>query len=290
MNIAVCIKQVPDINLPINIYFDNNSADQEDLVQIVNPSDMSAVEVAVRIKEIRGAGKVTILSFGNRETEKSLRKCLALGADEAILILDHLSQADSHVISSVLAKVLGAGEYDLILCGNRARDMEVSGGQNGPRIASLLDLPFVTNIEHIEISDDGKTAKVHQKLEKGDKNVVECQLPALFTISETITTPRYPSFPESLAALRAEVKKLTIKDIELQERDLGPLIQIRDIFPPKARLKKIFTPASSLSAEERIKLMISGDPSKKKESDLIEGSSDQLANRIIEFLNSLEII
>jgi electron transfer flavoprotein beta subunit len=290
MNIAVCVKQVLDINLPINLDFDNKSVDQEDVIQIVNPSDMSAVEAAVRIKENRVGGKVTILSFGNRETETFLKKCLALGADEAILILEHLSHFDSHVIASVLAKALGPAQYDLILCGNKAKDMELSGGQVGPRIASLLNLPFITNVDYIEISNDGKTAKIKKKLEKGDKNIVECRLPALFTVSETINKPRYPAFPESLSAVRAEVKKLTINDIEIQEGDLEPLIEVIDIFPPKARQKKIFTPASSLSAEDRIKLMILGDPSKKKESDLIEGSSDQLASRVIEFLNSLEII
>jgi len=289
MNIVTCVKQVPDTNLPIKLDYNHGLVDPDDMIHIINPCDRVAVEEAVRIKE-KGGGKVTLISFGISDVERSLKKCLALGADDAILILDHLFQFDSHVTSSVLAKAIGTLDYDLILCGNRAKDMEMGGGQCGPRIAALLGLPFVTNVDHIKISDDGKIATVHQKIERGNKNIIECPMPSLFTVSETINTPRYPSFPASLSAIQSEVQKFTLEDIGLHENDLNPMIKIINLIPPKPRQKRIFTLDSSLPAEERIKLMLSGDPSKEKKGDFIEGSPDKLVDSIFEFLNELKMI
>jgi electron transfer flavoprotein beta subunit len=291
MNIIVFVKQVPDINLPINIDYDNNTVDTEDLIYIINPCDMVAVEEAVRIREKRGRGKVTVVSLGTSDIEPNLKKCLALGADEAILIKNSLfDYLDPHGISYVLAKAIGSLEYELILCGNKAKDIELGGGQTGPRIAGLLGLPFVTNIDKLKISNDGKKLIVHKRLERGNKNIIECPLPALLTVNENLNTPRYPSFPSSLRSIKSEIKKIDADDIGVQADSLSPLVKVLNIIPPKARQRKIFTVDSSLHADDRVRLVLSGGDLRKKTTALLEGSPDKLKDDIIEFLIKNEII
>ncbi len=286
MNVVVCVKEVPDINLPLAIDFDRGFVNAEDTIPIVNPCDRSAVEEAIAIKERKGKGKVTLLSLGPTRAVRSLRKCLAMGADEAVLIdQGSMSDLDSHGISNVIASALRTLKYDLLLCGGKARDMQLGGGQSGPRIATLLGLPFVTEVDLIEISDDDRKSKVHQRLEKGNKNIIECPLPALFTISENANQPRYPTFTSSLHAIRCKVDIVTIESFGLSYSDLRPLTKVMQVIRPKPRQKKIFTPDVKLSAEDRIKAMLGGG-AKEKKSEFLEGNPDWLAENIVKFLNS----
>lgn len=289
VNIVVCVKEVPDINLPLAIDFETGSLDDDDIVYTISSCDLAAVEEAVRLKEERGSGAVTIVSLGARKDARSLKKCLAIGADEAILIdVQSIEQIDTHSICTVLAEAIKTLDYDLVLCGSKAQDMQLGGGQTGPRIAALLDLPFVTEIDRIEVSENGSKSRVHQRLEKGNKYVIECSLPALFTVNENANTPRYPTFSSSLHAVRKNVSMRTADAFGLDYRELRPVTRVLKTLRPKPRQRKMAIPDSSLSAEDRIKAMLGGG-TKQKESDIEEGSPDQLADSIMKFLHSLGI-
>jgi len=293
MKVVVCIKQVPDINVWIDVDPLTNSIDAEDMVYIVNPSDAVAVEAALAVKETTGNGKVIIISLGPERTKKALRKCLAIGADDAIhLKVNGHDNLDVFKTSQALAKAIDSLEYDLILCGDRAKDSEMSGGQVGPMIAEMLGLPHVSEIDRMEISPDRKKAVVHRKLERGDRDVVECLLPALFTVTSGLNSPRYPSFPSSLKAIRSEIKEIGLEDLGLEVVDWrykSAMTEVIKISPPKPRQKKIFTPDSHLSAFERVNVIMSGGIAEKK-GDLIEGSPSEMAEKVVEFLIKENII
>ena len=122
MNIIVCIKQVPDTN-EIRIDPETGNLIREGVPSIVNPDDKHAVEEAVAIKEKHG-GKVTAITMGPPQAEEALRECLAMGADEAVLLSDRaFSGADTSATSYTLGiAIRKIGEFDLILCGREALD------------------------------------------------------------------------------------------------------------------------------------------------------------------------
>jgi len=294
MKVIVCIKQVPDINVWIEVDPFTNSIDTEDMVYIVNPSDVVAVEAALAIKEATGNGEVILISLGPERVRKALRKCMAMGAaDEAIHLRvsasDHL---DVFKTSQALAKAIDSLEYDMILCGDRAKDMELSGGQVGPMIAEMLGLPHVSEIDQMEISPDRKKAVVHRKLERGNREVVECLLPTLFSVAPGLNSPRYPSFSSSLKAIRSEIRKIGLESLGLESGDWGDrsaVTELLKISTPKPRQKRIFTPESHLSASERINLIMAGGIAEKK-GDFIEGSPGEMAEQVVEFLVKENII
>lgn len=293
MKVVVCIKQVPDVNVWIEVDSHTNSIDTEDMIYIVNPSDAVAVEAALAIKESLGGCEVILISLGPERVEEALRKCLAMGADEAIhLRVGASDNPDVFKTSRALAKAIDSLEYDVIFCGDRAKDSELSGGQVGPMIAEMLALPAVSEIDRMEISPDRKKAVVHRKLERGDREVVECLLPALFTVSLGMNTPRYPSFPFSLKAIKSEIREIRLEELGSESvdwEDKTALTDVIKITPPKPRQKKIFTPDSHLSASERINLIMSGGIDEKK-GDLIEGSPSDIAKQVCEFLIKEKII
>lgn len=263
------------------------------MVYIVNPSDVVAVEAALAIKEATGNGEVILISLGPESVKRSLRKCMAMGADDAIhLRVNGPDNLDVFKTSQALAKAIDSLEYGLILCGDRAKDSELSGGQVGPMIAEMLGLPHVSEIDTMEISPDRKKAIVHRKLERGDRDVVECLLPALFTVTSGLNSPRYPSFPLSLKAIRRKIREIRLEDLGLQSGDWrykSAMTEVIKISPPKPRQKKIFTPDSHLSASERISMIVSGGIAEKK-GDLIEGSPGEMAEQVVEFLIKENII
>ena len=120
MNIVVCVKLVPDVSI---ISLDPNTGliDSDDLVYVINPYDVVAVEAAVRIKDEDGVSRVTLISVAPPSTKGLLHRGLAIGADEAMLLWDSgFDNYDSYATGVILAKAIGSLQYDLILCGQKA--------------------------------------------------------------------------------------------------------------------------------------------------------------------------
>jgi electron transfer flavoprotein beta subunit len=146
LNIVVCVKPVPDVSI---VSLDTEGhLDKDDFVYIVNPCDMVAVEEAVHIKEENPEGEVIIMSMAPPSTERLLHRCLAIGADEAMLLWDaNLHGADSHAIGVIIAQAISSLQYDLVLCGNRADD--TAAGQTGYVIAHKLGIPVISRVTDI---------------------------------------------------------------------------------------------------------------------------------------------
>ncbi len=291
MNILVCVKQVPDISSVTNLDSGNISIENEYLTCIVNPYDMLAVEEAVRIREKSNEGQVILLSLGRSSALDTLRECLSLGADKAILLSDaDFDGSDSYSTAVVLAEAIKQMEFDLILCGVRAVD--TNAGQVGSLIASMLDIPLVSAVTNIDVSPGSQKLIAHRKLEGGNREVIETSLPALLTVEAGINVPRYASLPVLIAAQRKTIEQLGRTELGLapeQIRSRDTALQKQGLSIPKPRPKKLFTPDSNLPAAERMRLIMSGGISEKK-TDVLQGNPAEIAANLLKYLKQEKIV
>lgn len=287
MNIIVCLNFLPDVNI---ITLDNGRIDQEDLVYMIHPSDLVAVEAAVRIKEENGLGKVILFAISSPSGERLLRRCLSIGADEAILIDDpNFKNPDGYSAGAILAKCCRTMDFDLILCGQGALDS--LGGQTGYVMADLLSLPIVSRVTKINLLPEKNELVLEKKLERGYRERLELALPAVITVEENLNEPRYPSLPNMLCALSKEIKKMNRKNLNFTPEEANltqSKIELLYMKTPKARPKKIFTPDTNLSAEDRMWQIMSGGLQEKNKA-LFEGSPEELSWKFVEYLTQLEI-
>jgi electron transfer flavoprotein alpha/beta subunit len=287
VNIAVCIKPVPDTSV-VTLDPDTRLIDSDDIVYIVNPHDMVALEEAVRIKERYENSRITLVSVAPPEAKRLLHQCLAVGADEAVLIWDKdFENYDSHAIGVVLAKYLAPSQYDLILCGQKAIDTEA--GQTGNIIAEKLGIPITSRIVKIDIMPDARKADVESKLEKGNRAQMEVLLPALFAVELDLNEPRYASLPSLMAGLKKDIIECGKETLGLSHGEADSKTETVTLSLPKPRPKKIFTPDSQLSAEERLRLVISGGVT-QKQSDVLEGNASNIATTVVQFFNEKKFI
>lgn len=291
MNIVVCVKPVPDVSIvSLNTHLDGH-LDQDDFVYIVNPCDMVAVGEAVRIKGDNPEGQVIILSMAPPSTERLLRRCLAIGADEAMLLWDtDFHEADSFATGIILAEAIQSLECDLILCGNRAND--TGAGMAGYVIAERLNIPVVSRVTNIQLSPNNHKLMVERKLERGNRERIEVCLPSLLAMEESLNEPRYASLPSLLTALRKDIKQCNLRGLKKPTVEMelkNSKTKVIDMSAPRPRPKKPFTPDSSLSAAERMRLIMAGGVTEKKE-ELFNGTPEEMSLKFLQFLDQLNIM
>src|SRR4051812_47302452 len=173
MKIYVLLKRTFDIEEKITT--DNGAINEDSAEFIINPYDEYGVEEAIQISDSLG-GEVTVVSVGNKSAEKQLRTALAMGVDKAVLINieDDLETGDEYTTAKILAEYLKDKEADLIFAGNVAIDG--GSGQVGPRVADLLDIPYVTTITKIQV--DNRNVYLVRDIE-GNSETIETTLPLL---------------------------------------------------------------------------------------------------------------
>jgi Electron transfer flavoprotein, beta subunit len=200
--IVVAIKQVPDTT-QVRVDPDTGTLIREGVPFIMNPFDTHAIEEALRIKDLFGCA-VTVLTMGPPNSVATLRKCLAMGADDAILVSDRaFGGADTLATSFVLAEAIRRsgqerGRVDLVICGKQTIDGDTA--QVGPGIATRLGLSQLTLVDRIlTIDPRGRTITVRRKLE-GRREVIRAPLPSLLTVVREINQPRYSSVTRRIAA------------------------------------------------------------------------------------------
>jgi electron transfer flavoprotein beta subunit len=207
MLIVVCIKQVPDTT-QVQIDPVTNTLVREGIPFIVNPYDTHALEAALQLKDAFGF-RVAAISMGPPNAEATLRKALALGVDEAILLSDRVfGGADTLATSTVLTRAIqllhAQEEVGLVLCGKQTIDGDTA--QVGPGIATRLGYTQLTLVDRVEQVDwQRKRIRVRRKLE-GRHEIVEAPFPAMITVVRELNHPRYPTVPMRLDSLAAAVK------------------------------------------------------------------------------------
>ena len=261
MELVVCIKQVPDTT-DIKIDPISNTLIRSGVPSIINPFDMYAIEEALRIKEKTG-GKVTVISMGPPQVESAFKEAISLGVDECVLLSDRKfagsdTLATSYTLTEGIRKI---GKVDLIICGKQAADGDTA--QVGPGIAELMEIPQATYVRKIEKIEDEKIT-VQRTTDYG-YDVVEMKLPALITVVKEINDPRLPSLRGKMRAKKYEHKTLSADDLKIDERRTG-----LDGSPTK--VVKIF------------------NPELKGGGEIIEGDSDEIAEKLFRKFIELKII
>ena len=235
MNMIVCVKQVLDPEAPPASFKVDPSTNKvvppPGVPPVISPFDEQAVEAALRIKDVQG-GKITILSLGTNLLREVVKRPLAMGADELILLEDDaFADSDSWSTAYALAMAIKkVGEYDLIFCGRQAADWDA--GQVGSGIAEILGLPSITVAQKIDITD-GK-AKVERVTADGYE-VIEVSLPALITVSNELGEPRYPKITGIMAAKKKEPIIWKSADIGVDVSQIGTAGR-------RTKLLKLFQP------------------------------------------------
>jgi electron transfer flavoprotein beta subunit len=262
LDVIVCVKHVPETaEAELKIDQTGKNIEKTGLVYDINEWDDYALEEAVRIKEKQG-GTVTAITIGTQDTESTLRKCLARGADTAIRLTDpNFENSDAYATAKILQTVIKTLRYDLILTGMQAGDD--SSAMVGPIIAELLGVPHATMVKKIELATG--TAKVNRELEGGLEEQLEIKLPALFSVQTGINEPRYVSIMGIRKAMQKEIKILTLADTGLSEADVGPAgswINIDKLYVPPV----------------------------EKQAEFLKGTPDEIATKITAILKSRGLI
>ena len=238
MKYIVCVKQVPDTT-EIKIDPETNTLIREGVPSILNPFDQFVLEEAIKIKQ--EDDEIIVISMGPPQAKKALLKCLALGADKAILLSDRVfagadTLATSYTITQAIKKL---GEFNIIFCGLQAIDGDTA--QVGPEIAGILNIPQITYVESIEeVSEKKLLAKV--QTDNGYK-IVESRLPTLIT---GITPSSFePTNPPMMSIMKANKKPFFTWDANELGGDKdkyglnGSLTQVIKIYSPPVRKKGV---------------------------------------------------
>lgn len=219
MNIVVPIKQVPETS---NVKMDERTGTmiREGVESIINPLDLYAIETALQLRE-RCGGRVTAISMGPPSCAKALKEAVAMGCDDAVQISDkRFAGADTWATSYVLSETIKQqrGEFDLILCGERATDGDT--GQVGPGIASFLNLPLATYISKIFDIEAGVRCRV-ERLVEGGYEVLSVPFPALLTVVKEISFPRLPTLRGKQKAKKTDIPVTTPDTLDIREECIG---------------------------------------------------------------------
>jgi len=216
MKLIVLLKQVPD-TLEVRLKKDL-TLDREFVAQIMNPADESALEWAIRMREMHG-GTLTALTMGPQRAESVLRDAISRGADNAVHLTDPaFAGADTLITAQCLKKAINyLGGADVIACGRRSADGET--GQVGPMTASLLNIGCVVNAIRADVADD-LTVKAEQLTESGIMTW-RLRLPCLIAFCEWSYKLRLPSLSGIRKARTAEICRMTADDLELEKEECG---------------------------------------------------------------------
>ncbi len=251
MKIFVCVKQVPDTETRIQIKADKSGIEETGVKWVLNPYDEYAVEEALKLKESKGAGTVTVISVGPKvRVSESLRTAMAMGADDAIVI-DTTESLDAFWTARALANVIQKeGAPDLIFAGKLAID---DNAASVPQIlAEFLSLPHVTVVSKLSY-EGGVTAE--REVEGGAREVFTIQGPCVLAANKGLNTPRYASLPGIMKAKKKPLKEISLADAGVQPDKLKTRLKDFQLPPEKPAVKMIAGDASA-QAKELVRLIM----------------------------------
>ncbi|MFO8032367.1 MAG: electron transfer flavoprotein subunit beta/FixA family protein [Desulfohalobiaceae bacterium] len=258
MDILVCVKRVPDpAENEIEINSDGTDIEREDLVYSVNEWDNYAVEEAIQIRDKVG-GSVTVVTVGDEDSEEVLRREMAMGADHGILLADEAFEGSDGMGSArALQAEVEKGNYDLILTGAQADE---GGAQVGGMLAAMLDLPYASLVNYIELQEDNKL-KVGREIEGGNQEQSEISLPCVLSIQTGINEPRYVGIRGIRKVASVEIPERGAADLGLSPEQVGAKAA-------RVRRKDYFLPDTGEGAE------------------ILEGDTEEVAEKLVEMLKA----
>ena len=230
MEILVCVTRVPDTaENEIEVNRDGSDIERDDLVYSVNEWDNYAVEEAIQIRD-RVGGNVTVVTVGDEEAEEVLRREMAMGADQGILLSDDAFEAaDGRGIARALKAAVEQGHYDLILTGAQS---EGGAGEVGGMLAALLDLPYASLVISIEDAGGG-ALKVGREIEGGNIEMNEIGLPCVLSVQTGINEPRYVGIRGIRKVAKLEIPVKGAGDLGLSAGDVAAGVKRLGYFVPE---------------------------------------------------------
>ncbi len=238
MEILVCARRVPDTSEnEIELNAAENDIERDELVYSVNEADNYAVEEALQIRD-RVGGNVTVVTVDNEDGEEILRRQLAMGANQSVLVSDDaFNRSDGKGLATILKAFVEKGHYDLILTGVQADD---GAAQVGGMLAAMLDYPFASLVNSIAV-EDGKL-KVSREIEGGNREINEIDLPCVLSIQTGINEPRYVGMRGIRQVASVLIPTLNALDLGIARGAVGEAA---------AKVKRVdyFVPASTKGAE-----------------------------------------
>lgn len=272
MEIAVPISYWPHRAGPLAVEGGQLST-KEETVYDVGSFELFALEEALTWRDRWGA-KVTVVLVGPEAHEEGLRACLSLGADEAVRLWDEgladFFSTPAIVTARILAAWIEKRSFQLVLCGDKSSSG--ASGLVGSYLGYFLGRPVLSRVVQIETLVEPKL-KVVCRGEKGNRLRYECPLPLVLSMGRGKEL-RYPSLPARLAAEQAEIPVFGLAELQLDRLDIQTLAsysQTLRLVDARPKPKKIFTPDSTLSAADRMKMILTGGV-KRKKSNVAEGS------------------
>ena len=248
MKIAVLVKQVPGSESSLNIDSSEKGLDESQVTYITNESDNYAIEEALQICDKGEEGEVVIISMGPERVQKAIREALAKGAHRAIHINTNSSaSSDPLVTASALASIMKDENFDLVFSGLQSDDLGF--GQTGVVLGEMLEMSTTTLAMSTEVAD-GKI-RVKRELESGYFQWVTMTLPASISVQSGCNTPRYPSLKGIMGAKKKEIT-------EVQFDEIGTFQSV----------KRLYSPSNS------------------KETVMIEGSTEDIVEKLVDVLKN----
>lgn len=253
MNILVFVKRVPDTESRIRIQHETRSIIEDGLNFVASPYDEFAVEEALRLKEAKG-GTVRVVTVGREDAIPVLRKCLAMGADEAALVKDDAPESyDGLRTARIIARAVErqfAGA-DLLLFGKQA--VGADNSQVPSMTAELLGLPQANVVTKLEI--DGQAGTAWREIEGGTEKVV-FSLPAVVSAQKGLNEPRYETLKGIMAAKKKAIPVIKLDELGLTADELAPKIVITGLdVPPQRQAGKILQGDPAETARELAALL-----------------------------------
>jgi electron transfer flavoprotein beta subunit len=232
-----------------------NDIERDDLVYSINEWDNYAVEEALQIVAKAG-GSVTVVTVGGDDDEEILRREMAMGATHGVLISDDaFTGSDGRGIATILKAFVQKGHYDLILTGVQAED---GGAQVGGMLAAMLDYPFASLVNSIEVLE-GRKLKISREIEGGNREMNEIDLPCVLSIQTGINEPRYVGMRGIRAVASVPVPTYTASDLGVEVGTVGEAA---------AKVKRVdyFVPALGKGAE------------------ILQGSREEIIDKVVELV------
>ena len=256
MEILVCARRVPDTSEnEITLNSAGNDIERDELVYSVNEPDNYAVEEALQIVAKAG-GNVTVVTVGGEDDEEILRREMAMGAHHGVLISDEaFNGSDGRGIATILKGFVQKGNYDLVLTGVQAED---GGAQVGGMLAAMLDYPFASLVNSIEVLD-GRKLKIGREIAGGNREISEIDLPCVLSIQTGINEPRYVGMRGIRAVASVPIPTYGVSELGIDPGAVGEAA---------ARVKRVdyFLPQLGKGAE------------------MLEGSREEVIDKLVELV------
>ncbi len=226
MKILVCISNVPDTTTKITFTNDNTQFNTAGVQFIVNPYDEIALSKAIELSE-GGKGTVTVINVGESSTDPTIRKALAIGADDAVRI--NATPRDAYFTAYQISQYVKSNDYDLILCGRESIDY--NGAQVAAMVGEFLNIPSISIIKKLDY--DGTTATMEREIE-GGKEIVTVTGKFIASCAEGVAEPKIPNMR---GIMSARTKPLVV--VDAQEIEEVARVVSFETPPPRGTVKLI---------------------------------------------------